>query len=134
MLMHIIRFWMFIIFHECVCRWGTHTHLVQPNKLMYKYTKFYSLNWVQLSCDFGKVVPSGTAQGKVCHTKKWIWFNKNNKKRFSKPFLLYISCIHIDLNFLKSIWGLVVSWYYLRGMYFMTYIFQNEYVLVDENG
>jgi hypothetical protein len=29
---------------------------------------------------------------------------------------------------------LVVSWYYLRGMYFMTYIFQNEYVLVDENG
>jgi hypothetical protein len=28
--------------------------------------EFYFLNWVQLSCDFGKVVPSGTTQGKVC--------------------------------------------------------------------
>jgi hypothetical protein len=28
--------------------------------------KFYFLNWVQLSYDFGKVVPSGTTQGKVC--------------------------------------------------------------------
>jgi hypothetical protein len=24
-LMHIICFWMFIIFHECVHRWGTHS-------------------------------------------------------------------------------------------------------------
>jgi hypothetical protein len=30
--------------------------------------KIYFLNSVQLSCDFGKVVPSGTTQGKVC----WI--------------------------------------------------------------
>ncbi len=28
--------------------------------------EFYFLNWVQLSCDFGKVVPSGTTQGKNC--------------------------------------------------------------------
>jgi len=27
--------------------------------------EFYFLNWVQLSYDFGKVVPSGTIQGKV---------------------------------------------------------------------
>jgi len=27
--------------------------------------KFYFLNLVQLSCDFGKVVPSGTTQGKI---------------------------------------------------------------------
>ncbi len=29
--------------------------------------EFYFLNSVQLSCDFGKMVPSGTTQGKVCH-------------------------------------------------------------------
>ncbi len=29
--------------------------------------KFYFLNWVQLSYYFGKVVPSGSTQGKVCH-------------------------------------------------------------------
>jgi hypothetical protein len=28
--------------------------------------EFYFLNWVQLSCDFGKVVPSGTTQGYFC--------------------------------------------------------------------
>ncbi len=28
--------------------------------------EFFFLNQVQLSCDFGKVVPSGTTQGKVC--------------------------------------------------------------------
>jgi len=28
--------------------------------------EFYFLNWVQLSYDVGKVVPSGTIQGKVC--------------------------------------------------------------------
>jgi hypothetical protein len=27
--------------------------------------EFYFLNWVQLSCDFGKVIPNGTTQGKV---------------------------------------------------------------------
>jgi len=35
-------------------------HIVQSNKPMYKYMKIYLLNWVQLSCDFGKVVSSGT--------------------------------------------------------------------------
>jgi hypothetical protein len=25
--------------------------------------EFYLLNWVQLSCDLGKVVPNGTTQG-----------------------------------------------------------------------
>jgi hypothetical protein len=29
--------------------------------------EFYFLNWVQLSCDFGKVVFSGTTQGKNYH-------------------------------------------------------------------
>jgi hypothetical protein len=29
--------------------------------------EFYFLNSVQLSCDFGKVVPSGTTQGKDYH-------------------------------------------------------------------
>jgi hypothetical protein len=34
--------------------------------------EIYFLNWVQLSCDFGKVVPSGTTQGKVCwHAAPW---------------------------------------------------------------
>jgi hypothetical protein len=28
--------------------------------------EFYFLNWIQLSYDFGKVVPSGITQGKVC--------------------------------------------------------------------
>jgi hypothetical protein len=28
--------------------------------------EFYFLNWVQLSCDFNKVVPNGTTQGYVC--------------------------------------------------------------------
>jgi hypothetical protein len=28
--------------------------------------EFYFFNWVQVSYDFGKVVPSGTTQGKVC--------------------------------------------------------------------
>ncbi len=34
--------------------------------------KFYFLNWVQLSCDFDKVVFSVTTQGKVC------WHTMNN--------------------------------------------------------
>jgi len=29
--------------------------------------EFYFLNWVQLSCDFGKMVINGATQGKVCH-------------------------------------------------------------------
>jgi hypothetical protein len=29
--------------------------------------EFYFLNWVQLSYDLGKVVFSGTTQGKVCY-------------------------------------------------------------------
>jgi hypothetical protein len=29
--------------------------------------EFFKKNWVQLSCDFGKVVLSGTTQGKVCY-------------------------------------------------------------------
>jgi hypothetical protein len=33
--------------------------------------KFYSLNWVQLSYDFGKMIPSGTAQGYFC-PNRWI--------------------------------------------------------------
>jgi hypothetical protein len=28
--------------------------------------EFYFLNSMQLSCDFGKVVPNGATQGKVC--------------------------------------------------------------------
>jgi hypothetical protein len=44
-----------------VCIGGKNiAHLVQSNKLIYKYMEFYFLNWVQLSYDFGKVVPSGT--------------------------------------------------------------------------
>ncbi len=35
MLIHIIGFWVLIIFHECVHRWGKHGHLVQSNKPMY---------------------------------------------------------------------------------------------------
>jgi hypothetical protein len=70
MLMHIIRFWMSLFFMS-VCIGGKHiAHLVQSNKPMYKYTKFYFKNWVQLSCDFGKVVASGITQGKVCHSKR----------------------------------------------------------------
>jgi hypothetical protein len=50
------------------CIGGEHiTHLVQSNKLMYKEMKLFLKNWVQLSCDFGKVVPNSTTQGKVCH-------------------------------------------------------------------
>jgi hypothetical protein len=30
---------------------------------MYMEMEFYFFNWVQLSYDFGKVVPSGTTQG-----------------------------------------------------------------------
>jgi hypothetical protein len=35
--------------------------------------EFYFLNWVQLSYDFGMVVPTSTTQGNVCWTtdKKW---------------------------------------------------------------
>jgi hypothetical protein len=36
MLMHIIGFWVFIIFHECGHKWGKHMLLVQSNKPMYK--------------------------------------------------------------------------------------------------
>jgi len=32
--------------------------------------EFYFKNWVQLSCDFVKVAPSGTTQGKVCRIGK----------------------------------------------------------------
>jgi hypothetical protein len=37
--------------------------------------QFYLLNWVQLSCDFGKVVPSRTTQGKACQ-QGCSFFNK----------------------------------------------------------
>jgi hypothetical protein len=68
MLMHIIHFWAFIIFHECVHRWEHIAHLVQSSKLM--YNGIYFLNWVQPFYDFGKVVPNGTTQGKVC--RGWV--------------------------------------------------------------
>ncbi len=35
--------------------------------------EFYCFNWVQLSCDFGKVVPSGTTQGKVCRGHNYFF-------------------------------------------------------------
>jgi len=35
--------------------------------------EFYFLNWVQLSCDFGMVVPTSTTQGKVCRTTNRKW-------------------------------------------------------------
>jgi hypothetical protein len=41
-------------------------HLVQSNKPMYKWMQIYFLNWVQLSCVVGNMVPSGNTQGKVC--------------------------------------------------------------------
>ncbi len=51
-----------------VCIGGEHiTYLIQSNKLMYKETELFVKNCVQLSCDFGKVVPNGTTQGKGCH-------------------------------------------------------------------
>jgi len=40
--------------------------------------EFYFLNWVQLSCDFGKVVPSGTTPRQVLletipnHVVSWV--------------------------------------------------------------
>jgi hypothetical protein len=53
-----------------VCIGGENiAHLVQSNKPMYKWMEFYFLNWVQLSCDFGDVVPSGNTQGKACCLK-----------------------------------------------------------------
>jgi hypothetical protein len=35
--------------------------------------ELYFLNWVQLPYDFGKVVPSGTTQGKVCQYSYYSW-------------------------------------------------------------
>jgi hypothetical protein len=67
---------------------GEHiAHLVQSNKPMYKYFLKYFLNWVQLSYDFAKVVPSGTTQGKVCPVKNEYYFIKKHlKKSFQSHF------------------------------------------------
>jgi len=47
-----------------VCASGENiAHIIQLNKPMYMEMEFYFLNWVQLSYDFGKVVPSGTTPG-----------------------------------------------------------------------
>ncbi len=71
-----------------VCIGGKHiAHLVQSNKLMYKLMKFYFLNWVQFSCDFGKVVPSGITQGKVCHGAFIIGVPQRNHKNIEDVFL-----------------------------------------------
>jgi hypothetical protein len=49
--------------------------------------KFYLLNWVQFSCDFGKVVPSGTTQGKVCPGAFTIAIPQRNHKNIQNVFL-----------------------------------------------
>jgi hypothetical protein len=49
--------------------------------------KFYFLNWVQFSCDFGKVVPSGTTQGKVCHGAFTIAVPQRNHRNIQNVFL-----------------------------------------------
>jgi hypothetical protein len=67
MLMHIIRSWVLFIFMSVYIGGENIAHLVQSNKPMYKWTKFYFLNWVQLSYDFGNVVPSDNTQRKVCY-------------------------------------------------------------------
>jgi hypothetical protein len=60
--------------------------------------EFYFLNLVQLSCDFGKVVPSGTTQGKVW----WVVTKSKNM------FILNIELNNIFMfNILKATWWLL---------------------------
>ncbi len=54
---------------------------------------FYFLNWVQLSYDFGKVVPSSTTQGKVSYTIKSGWNVRN---------ILNPKCIKIQFSQLQG--------------------------------
>jgi hypothetical protein len=60
---------------------------------MYMSMKFYLLNWVQLSCDFGKVVPSGTTQGKVCRGAFMIGVPQRNHRIIQDVFLCTIKYI-----------------------------------------
>ncbi len=56
--------------------------------------QFNFLNWVQLSGDFGKVVLSGTTQGKVCH----LGYSKVHNCFLVKAFLTNI--LHLCSFFL----------------------------------
>jgi hypothetical protein len=49
--------------------------------------KFYFLNWVQFSCDFGKVAPNGTTQGKVCHGAFMIVVPQRNHRNIQNVLL-----------------------------------------------
>jgi hypothetical protein len=65
---------------------------------MYKYMEFYLKNWVQLSCDFGKVVPSGTTQG---YFHMDVEFGNTNLFPFASYFKVQIFVI-INLSIFFS--------------------------------
>jgi hypothetical protein len=53
--------------------------------------KFYFLNWIQLSYDFGKVVRSGTTQGKVAD----LQFTYNQTyKHVHIHMMTHVQCIN----------------------------------------
>jgi hypothetical protein len=64
MLIPIIGFWVFIIFHECVHRWGKHSPL---NSIKQTNVKIDGIVFFLIGSNFpmilGKVVPNGTTQG-----------------------------------------------------------------------
>jgi hypothetical protein len=90
-------------------------HLVQSNNQCISRWIFIFLNWVQLSYDFGNVVPNGTTQGKVCH----YWNPKEIEIEFFFKCLLIQLEISKCLNYKITLGKKCFEWKWISNVYSM---------------
>jgi len=65
-------------------------HMMQSIIYIYIYKEFHVLNWIQLSYDFGKVVPSVSTQGCFCPGWNFVKNMDCAKKTFLHQNINYI--------------------------------------------